>query len=106
MRRAAVGETPARLGRVRLLRRAGGLGSELQQHSEPDGHKGGGGDDGGRATRDLRLVEKAAALEQLSALLGGDLDVRRRQQEDLVGDPLHTSVEGVRQSAREVDQAL
>src|SRR6266536_3806011 len=60
----------------------------------------------GRTYVFLRLVEEAAALEQLRALLGGDLDVARRQQEDLVGDALHAAVEGVREPAREVDQAL
>src|SRR3954452_17818697 len=54
----------------------------------------------------LRLVEEAAALEQARPLLGRDLDVPRRQQEDLVGDALHAAVERVREAAREVDQPL
>src|SRR6478752_840254 len=54
----------------------------------------------------LRLVEEAAALEEGSALLGGDLYVSRREQEDLVGDALHAAVERVGQAAREIDQAL
>src|SRR3954471_11559237 len=54
----------------------------------------------------LRLVEEAAALEEARSLLGGDLDVARREEEDLVGNALHAAVEGVRQAAREVDQPL
>src|SRR5579884_1392947 len=54
----------------------------------------------------LGLVEEAAALEEARALLGGDLDVPRRQQEHLVGDALHAAVERVRQAAAEVDQPL
>src|SRR5919206_2816486 len=54
----------------------------------------------------LRLVEEAAALEQARPLLGGDLDVSRGQQEDLVGDTLHPAVERVGEAAREVDQPL
>src|SRR5581483_10027816 len=54
----------------------------------------------------LRLVEEASALEQLSPLLGGDLHISGRQQEHLVRDPLHAPVQGVCESAREVDQAL
>src|SRR3954470_13283955 len=52
------------------------------------------------------LVEEAAALEEPRALLGRDLDVPGREQEDLVGDALHATVERVGQAAREVDQAL
>src|SRR5919106_4630701 len=54
----------------------------------------------------LRLVEEAASLEHPRAFLGGDLDVLRRQQEDLVGDALHAAVERVGQAAREIDQPL
>src|SRR5688500_4083628 len=54
----------------------------------------------------LRLVEEAAALEHARAFLGGDFDVARRQQEDLVGDALHAAVERVGEPAREVDQSL
>src|SRR6476619_4655465 len=54
----------------------------------------------------LSLVEEAAALKQARPLFGGDLDVARRQQEDLVGDALHAAVEGIREPAREVDQPL
>ena len=53
----------------------------------------------------LALVEEAL-LDQPRALLGGDLDVARREHEDLVGDPLHAAVERVRQPGSEVDQAL
>ena len=51
------------------------------------------------------LVEEAL-LDQLRAFLGRDLDVARREHEDLVGDPLHAAVERVREAAGEVDQAL
>src|SRR5437868_14943794 len=54
----------------------------------------------------LRLVVEAAAFEQPRAFLRGDLHVARREQEDLVGDPLHAAVERVRQAAGEVDQPL
>src|ERR1044071_7095335 len=54
----------------------------------------------------LRLVEEAAALEHAGALLRRDLDVPGRQEEDLVRDPLHPAVEGVREAAPEVDQPL
>ena len=40
------------------------------------------------------------------ALLRGDLDVARREQEHLVGDPLHAAVERVGEAGGEVDQAL
>src|SRR3990172_9252018 len=59
-----------------------------------------------RAREFLRLVEEAASLEQLRPLLGGELDVRGRQQEDLVGHALHAAVQGVREAACEVDQPL
>ena len=51
------------------------------------------------------LIEEAL-LDQPRALLGGDLDVLRGQQEDLVGDPLHPAVQRVGEAAGEVDQAL
>src|SRR3954454_22361083 len=54
---------------------------------------------------ELRLVEEAL-FDQPGALLGGDLHVARREQEDLVGDSLHATLEGVRQARGEVDQAL
>src|SRR5581483_8984602 len=54
----------------------------------------------------LRLVEERAALEHAGALLGGDLDIARGEQEDLVGDALHAAVERVGQSAGEVDEPL
>src|SRR5712671_523981 len=54
----------------------------------------------------LRLVEEAAALEQLSALLGAHLDVSRSEEEHLVGDALHAAVQCVGEAAREVDQPL
>src|SRR5918994_3904828 len=50
------------------------------------------------------LVEEAL-LDQPRALLRRDLDVARREQEDLVGDPLHAAVERVGEAGREVDQA-
>src|SRR5580765_4931227 len=53
----------------------------------------------------LGLVEEAA-LEHPGAILGRQLDVARREEEDLVGDPLHPALEGVREPAREVDQTL
>src|SRR5215212_10199313 len=54
----------------------------------------------------LRLVEEAAALQEAGALLGGDLDVPGREQEDLVRHPLHAAVEGVGEAAGEVDESL
>src|SRR6266576_1279121 len=51
------------------------------------------------------LVEEAA-LDHALALLRRYLDVSRREQEDLVPDPLHASVEPVGEAAGEVDQAL
>src|SRR5207248_10322810 len=53
----------------------------------------------------LRLVEEAL-LDQTRPLLGGDLDVARREKEDLVGDALHSAVERVGEPRCEVDQAL
>src|SRR2546423_10197331 len=60
----------------------------------------------GTAVSLLGLVEEAAALEEAGALLCGDFDVARRQEEDLVGDALHPAVERVRQPTGEIDQAL
>ena len=60
----------------------------------------------GRRSERLGLIEEAAAFEHAGALFRGDLDVPRREQEDLVGDALHAAVEGVGQPAGEVDQAL
>src|SRR5262245_53260892 len=54
----------------------------------------------------LRLVEEAAALEEPGALLRGDLDVPRGEQEHLVGHALHAAVQRVGEAAREVDQPL
>src|SRR3954464_13347376 len=51
------------------------------------------------------LVEEAL-LDQARTFLRGDLDVARREQEDLVGDLLHAAVERVGEAGREVDQAL
>ena len=59
----------------------------------------------GTEPRGSGLVEEAL-LDQPRALLGRDLDVARREQEDLVGDPLHAAVERVGQAGGEVDQAL
>src|SRR5919108_2995697 len=64
------------------------------------------GESRARGPGPLRLVEEAAALEQACSLLGGDLDVARRQQEHLVRHALHGAVHRVRQPAREVDQPL
>src|SRR5213596_3486827 len=51
------------------------------------------------------LVEEAA-LQQARPLLGADLDIAGRQQEDLVGNALHAALERVGQAACEVDQPL
>src|SRR3954454_22864491 len=53
----------------------------------------------------LGLVEEAL-LDQPGALFRAHLDVARREQEHLVGDPLHAAVEGVREARGEVDQPL
>src|SRR3954447_451425 len=53
----------------------------------------------------LCLVEEAP-LEHPRPVFGGQLDVARSEQEDLVGDALHAAVERVREAAREVDQPL
>src|SRR4051812_31379428 len=53
----------------------------------------------------LRLVEEAL-LDELRALLRGDLHVARGEHEHLVGDALHAAVERVREAAREVDEPL
>src|SRR2546430_12560720 len=60
----------------------------------------------GCAAAFLRLVEEPAALQHPGPLLRRDLDVLRREQEDLVGHALHAAVERVREPAREVDQPL
>src|SRR4051794_24053188 len=52
----------------------------------------------------LRLVEEAL-LDQRRALLRRDLDVARREQEDLVGDLLHPAVQRVDEPGGEVDEA-
>jgi hypothetical protein len=46
----------------------------------------------------LALVEEAL-LDEPGPLLGGHLDVVRRQQEDLVGDSLHPAIERIREPA-------
>src|SRR4051794_608517 len=51
------------------------------------------------------LVEEAL-LDESRALLRRDLDVARREQEDLVGDLLHPAVERVGEPGGEVDEAL
>src|SRR5215475_5528592 len=53
----------------------------------------------------LCLVEEAP-LEHPRTVFGGQLDIARGEEEDLVGDPLHPAVERVRQPAGEVDQPL
>src|SRR4029079_11109624 len=53
----------------------------------------------------LRLVEEAP-LEHPRPVLGRQLDVARREQEDLVGNSLHAAVECVREAPGEVDQPL
>src|SRR5436190_21848207 len=62
--------------------------------------------DDGTASGASGLVEEAAAFQETRALLGRHLDVSRRQQEDLVGDSLHAAVQGIGQTAREIDQTL
>src|SRR5436190_15417156 len=57
------------------------------------------------STTGSALVEEAL-FDELRALLRRDLDVARREHEDLVGDPLHAAVEGVGEPAGEVDEAL
>src|SRR5207344_2603227 len=59
-----------------------------------------------RSAQNLGLVVEAASLDRASAFLGGELDVARRQEEDLVGDALHAPVERIREPAREVDEPL
>src|SRR5450759_4962662 len=54
---------------------------------------------------ELELIEEAL-LNEARPLLGRDLDVARREQEDLVADPLHAPVEGVGEPAAEVDESL
>src|SRR4051794_9750699 len=51
------------------------------------------------------LVEEAR-VEVARLILGGQLDVLGREQEDLVGDALHAALERVREAGGEVDQAL
>src|SRR6201987_1989560 len=53
----------------------------------------------------LCLVEEAA-LEHPRPVLGRELDVGGREEEDLVGDPLHPAVERIREPAGEGDQPL
>src|SRR3954447_5562109 len=53
----------------------------------------------------LALVEEAL-LDELGALLGRHLHVARREEEHLVGDPLHAAVERVGEAAGEVDEPL
>src|SRR5215204_4096211 len=62
---------------------------------------------GGNSIRrsSLALVEEAA-LEQAGLLLGRDLDVLGREQEDPLRDPLHTAAERVGHAGGEVDQPL
>ena len=57
---------------------------------------------GGRLSE---LIEEAL-LNEARLLLGRDLDVARREQEDLVAHALHAAVERVREAAAEVDEAL
>src|SRR5512133_875305 len=57
------------------------------------------------STTGSALVEEAL-FDELRAFLRRDLDVARREHEDLVGDPLHAAVEGVGEPAGEVDEAL
>src|SRR5438270_2889191 len=53
-----------------------------------------------RAT--LRAVE--APLLETALLLGRDLDIGGRQQEDLIGNPLHLAPQAIGEAAGEVDQ--
>src|SRR5437879_5719469 len=64
------------------------------------------------STLQMRLFTSAVwsggvepALLKPALLLGRDLDVGRREQEDLVGDPLHLAAESVGEPAGEVDEA-
>ena len=52
-----------------------------------------------------KLIEEAL-LNEPGAFFGRHLDVARREQEDLVGHPLHAPVERVGEAAGEVDEAL
>src|SRR3954469_1804056 len=58
------------------------------------------------APRQRLALAEEALLDQPRALFRRDLDVARREQEDLVGDPLHPAVERVGEPGGEVDQAL
>src|SRR5437763_11462040 len=51
------------------------------------------------------LVEETA-LRDPGLVLGGDLNVGRREQEDPVGHPLHRTPQAERESRREVHQTL
>src|SRR4051795_3099036 len=57
------------------------------------------------STTGSALVEESL-FDELRAFLSRDLDVARREHEDLVGDPLHAAIEGVGEPAGEVDEAL
>src|SRR4051795_531673 len=59
-----------------------------------------------RPSRTASALVEEALFDELRALLRRDLDVARREHEDLVGDPLHAAVQGVGQAAREVDEPL
>lgn len=54
---------------------------------------------------DSGLVEKAL-VDQPGLLFGRDFDVAGGEQEDLFGDPLHATVEGVGEPGGEIDQSL
>ena len=54
----------------------------------------------------LAVLVLFALQKALDALLGGDLDVARSEEEDLVGDALHSAVHRVGQAAAEVDEPL
>src|SRR5215218_6463822 len=55
--------------------------------------------------RVLALVEEST-LDDALLVLGGDRDVRRREQEHLVGDALDRATRGKDEPSREVDETL
>ena len=79
---------------------AGERGGHVPRPYQPDLHSP--GEYGATASG---LVEEAF-FDEPGPLFGGDLDVPGGEQEDLVGDPLHATVERVCEPRGEVDQAL
>src|SRR4051794_23503764 len=56
--------------------------------------------------RQLSALVEEAALDDACLVLGSDVDVGRREQEDLVGHPLDAPTQTEDQPSREVDQPL